>query len=105
MEPNVLSDQVRRALFRLAPDDFASVRDQVLAGLEEAGVNIGAALFVLGILARTTAELTPSDLASLIRFVRLNSPQAMRAVASPLAQLVAAGDEMKSQSRPSRLAA
>jgi hypothetical protein len=105
IEPNLLRDRLLKVLSRLAPEEQSAVRDHLLVGLEQAGVNIGGVLFLLGVLARTSRELTPADLASLIRFVRINSPQAMRFIAAPLAELLAASDETGRTMRPSWLAA
>ncbi len=101
-EPNALRESVYRALLRLSPEERMAMRGELLAGLRQAGVNINNCLFALGTVARTIDEVTPSDLAYLIRFVRLNAPQALRMIAEPLARLLASDDGKR---RTSRLAA
>ncbi len=101
-EPNALRDGLYQALLKLSPQERTAMRSELLAGLGQAGVNISNCLFALGRAARTIDELTPSDLAYLIRFVRLNSPEALRVIAKPLTKLLAPDDE---RARTSRLAA
>jgi hypothetical protein len=105
IEPNLLRDRLLEALWDLTPENQAAVRNRLLTSLEQGGMNIGIALFLLGILASTPDELTPTDLSSLIRFACYNSPQTMQVLAAPLSELLAAGDELKSGARHSRLAA
>ena len=88
LEPNDLCDRTRDALSTLAEEDRKPRRDEILAGLRQAGVNIASALLLLGIPARTTDELTPSDVGKLLRYVRINVPVAMQALSGPLAQLL-----------------
>jgi hypothetical protein len=102
ISPDDLRDRVRVALLRLSPDERVAVRDQLLAQLHQAGVNIGNSLFSLGIVAETPGELTPSDMAYLIRYIRINSPKKIRAVVRLLDKLLFFDDGKKG---PFRLAA
>jgi hypothetical protein len=100
--PDELRDRVRAALLRLGSGERVEIRDQLLTQLHRAGVNIGNCLFSLGIMAETPSELTPSDLAYLIRYIRINSPQKIRAVVRLLDTLLFTDDKKR---EPSRLAA
>jgi len=50
------------------------------AELRRAGLNMRGYLVPLGIPGRSTEDLTPTEVAHLIRFLKLNVPQAMSAV-------------------------
>ena len=80
IEPDALRDSVRNALSELSADELASWRDHLLDGLRKAGVNLGACSFLIGISANSTNALTPSDIAHMIRYVRINLPEAMKVV-------------------------
>jgi hypothetical protein len=95
ISPDELRDRVRAALLNLSPGERIAVRDQLLAQLHRAGLNIGNCLFSLGIMAETPADLTPSDLAYLIRYIRINSPRKIRAVVRLLDLLLFPDDKKK----------
>jgi hypothetical protein len=93
--PDELRSRVREALLKLRPAERAAVRDHLLAQLLRAGVNISSCLFSLGITAKTPGVLTPSDMAYLIRYVRINSPHKLGAVARLLGVLLCPDDDTK----------
>jgi hypothetical protein len=87
-EPDVLRDAVYEALSSLSVNERSNVRTTLLAELETAGLGVCQCLFMLGVSALTPDELTAPEIASLIRYVRLTEPNAMKAVAEPLRQLL-----------------
>jgi hypothetical protein len=87
MEPGCLREWFLSALAVLPPDEWDEVRDKVLNRLGEAGINLGACMLVLGIPARDPEELTPPELAMLIRYVRINTPKALMGLSEQLIQL------------------
>lgn len=87
LEPDDLRIQVQSAFTRLCEADGKILRQRLLSGLAEAGMHIGASLFMLGIPASSLDELTPSDMGKLLRYTRINSPAVIEAVAEPLADL------------------
>jgi hypothetical protein len=87
-DPDRLRDQVRRALLKLSAREWIAVRDQLLARLQQAGLNVSSSLFALGITAKVPAELTPSDMAHLVRYVRINAPENIPAIVGMLAALL-----------------
>lgn len=93
LAPFDLQDKVRRALSILPEEDQYLLRDKLLTGLKAARVNISSALLLLGIPARAADDLTPSDLGKLLRYVRINMPEAIKALAEPLAELLLRGAE------------
>ena len=101
-DPDELRDRVRNALSKLCVEERIAVRDQLLAQLHQAGVHLGNVLFALGIAAEMPSALMPSDVAYLIRYVRINSPDKIRAVAGLLTKLMAPDNQRPT---PSRLAA
>lgn len=105
VDPDSLRTRLLKVLLAIAPDEQAAVRDRLLAGLAQAGVNISLSLLLLGIPAKTPRELTAADIATLIRFVQINSPQALPLITAQVTELLAASDEMKHGKHHSRLAA
>lgn len=88
MAPDALRDSVRNALSALTADELDYWRDQLLSGLREAGLNLGAYRFLIGISVDSIGTLTPSDIAHLIRYVRINMPEALKIVAGRLGKLL-----------------
>src|SRR5260370_23020596 len=79
LDPDDLRDAVYQSLAKLPPNQRAAVTQELIHQLQRARINVGSRLFILGIPARTTEELTPSDLAMLLRSVHFSNPTAMRA--------------------------
>lgn len=104
-EPDALRDSVRDALLALTADELASWRDHLLRGLRKAGVNLGACGFLIGISDDSTDNLTPSGIAHLIRYVRLNLPEAMKVVAGRLGKLLTVSNDSVTKGRQFRRAA
>ena len=90
-EPNALRDAVCRALLLISIDERSAFHNQLLDELRKAGIRVRECLFMLGASA-TTEELTPPEIAALIRYVRLVDPKAMTAVAGTLINLLMAVD-------------
>ena len=92
--PERLRERVFKALNRLSTDEQRRVRERVLSDLRKAGVNIMSALVTLGIPARTPDELSSSDIAKLVRYVRINTPGVMKVLGETLTELIA-GETVK----------
>jgi len=86
--PDDLRNETQKALSALSEADRESLRDELLTRLREAGVNLASALMLLGIPARTPDDLSPSDMGMLLRYVRINTPEEIKALAKPLARLL-----------------
>ena len=80
MDANQLKGAVRDGLVGMSMTD----REEFIAALElelrKAGLNMRAYLVPLGIPGRSPEDLTPTEVAHLIRFLKLNAPQAMPAI-------------------------
>ena len=105
LEPDALGESVRKALSALTDDELASWRDQLLSGLRKAGMNLEACRFLIGISEDSIDNLTPSGIAHLIRYVRLNLPDAMKVVAGRLGELLTVSIESGTKARQFRRAA
>jgi hypothetical protein len=105
IEPDELRDVVRNALARLTVDELASWRDHLLSGLRMAGVNLNSSRFLIGISVDSTDTLTPSSIAHLIRYVRLNLPGAMKVVAGRLGKLLMISNDPITKAQQFRRAA
>ena len=104
-EPDMLRDSVQKGLSQLSEEDRPHVYARLLTALNKAGVNLGQLLLVLGIPARTSEELTATEIATLVRYVRLNEPTAMVALATVLSEFVTTNAEAGRASMVSRRAA
>jgi hypothetical protein len=93
LTPDELRDEVQRTLSTLSEEDRAAWCQRLLDGLAQAGVNISATLFMLGLVASRLDELTPPDVAKLLRYSRINNPQTIEALAGPLAELLVVNNE------------
>jgi hypothetical protein len=80
---------VREALSHLSEEERQAAHNGLLLALSRAGVNIGDHLLVLGIPARTAEELTAPEIATLVRYVRINEPRVMTALAPILIDVLA----------------
>jgi hypothetical protein len=105
LEPDALRDSVRDALSALTADELASWRDHLLSGLRKAGLNLEACRFLIGISGDSTDNLSPSGIAHLIRYVRLNLPEAMKLVAERLGKLLTVSSDSVTKARQFRRAA
>jgi hypothetical protein len=92
-DPDLLRNTVFNALKALPPGERSRLRDKILSDLEAAGVNIISGLVKLGIPARTSDDLSAYDMAKLVRYVRMNRPEAMRVVSASLGELITAGEQ------------
>ena len=105
LEPDALRESVREALSALTADELVSWRDHLLSGLRKAGMNLEACRFLIGISEDSIDNLTPSGIAHLIRYVRLNLPEAMKVVAGRLGELLTVSHESVTRARQFRRAA
>lgn len=105
IEPDLLRVSVREVLSRLPEEERLAVHVTLLAELNGAGVNIGQHLLLLGIPARSTDELTAAEIATLIRYVRINEPKALAALTPALGGLLSAYFERETHLKSSSRAA
>ena len=87
-EPDLLRDSVRVALSGLSDKEWTAVNKSLLDMLKRAGVNVGLCLLLLGIPATTPDKLTEPEIASLIRYVRINEPTAIALIAPVLSEIL-----------------
>jgi hypothetical protein len=105
LEPDALRDSVRKALSALTAEELVSWRDHLLGGLIKAGMNLEACRFLIGISEDSIDNLSPSGIAHLIRYVRLNLPEAMKVVAGRLGKLLTVSNDSVTTARQFRRAA
>ena len=103
--PEWLRDRAFNALNRLSTDEQRRVRDRILSDLRKAGVNIMSALVTLGIPARMPDELSSSDIAKLVRYVRINTPGAMKVLGETLTECIAGETVIAGRVKPLKEAA
>src|SRR5262245_37338458 len=87
LDPDVLRDQVQRALSTICIADRSRLSHALLKRLERTGINVGASLLMLGISAASVDQLTPPDIGKLLRYIRINRPAAIEALVEPLTEL------------------
>jgi hypothetical protein len=100
LEPNSLRDKLYTALSNLSFEDRAATLDRLLGSLRDVGVNVSEGLLMLGIPARTTEDLTPFDMAKLIRYLRINTPKVIEAISTQLTGLLAQGQVAEASNLP-----
>ena len=81
-----LKNQVRDGLLLMEVSEREAFIQALEAEMRRAGLTIRSYLVPLGISAMRTDELTPLEAAHLVRFLRINVPQAAPAIAKVLAR-------------------
>src|SRR5262245_24186360 len=98
-EPDRLRDAVRNALLSLSVPERSNVCMRLLAELNKAGLRIRPCLLMLGVSAETVEELTPSEIAALIRYVRLTQPGIVAAMTALLTDLLQVPTALRASDR------
>jgi hypothetical protein len=87
-DPDYLRESVQQALLSLSIGERSRASTSVLYGLRKAGLGVGECLLMLGASASTAEELTASEIAALVRYVRLNEPKAFQSITTLLMELL-----------------
>ena len=94
LDPNELKSLVRDGLVAMNMAD----REDFIQGLEtemrRTNLNMRAYLIPLGIPGRSPEDLTPTEVGHLIRFLKINVPQAMPAIERALARYEIFGEKI-----------
>ena len=98
-DPDYLRESVRRALLSLSMHERSKAATDVLYGLRKDGLRVCECLLMLGASASTAEELTASEIAALIRYVRLNEPKALQSIATLLMELLIGRGEVRESDR------
>ncbi len=80
MDPNELKNTVRDGLVSMTMAEREEFIQALGAELKRISINMRAYLVPLGIPARSPEDLTPTEVGHLIRFLKINVPQAMSVV-------------------------
>lgn len=88
--PDLLRDAVRQALSVLGKEERLAAQYGLLSALKKAGFNVARHLLLLGVPATKVEELTAPELATVIRYVRINEPRAMAALSPVLSEILTA---------------
>jgi len=80
VDPNELKELVRDGLVALNAAEREQFIQTLEAELRRGGFNMRAYLVPLGIPGRTPEDLTPTEVAHMIRFLKLNVPHAMPSI-------------------------
>ena len=80
VDANELKEVVRDGLVAMNAAEREEFIATLGAEMTRAGLNIRAYLIPLGIPARSPEDLTPTEIAHMLRFLKLNIPQAMSAI-------------------------
>ena len=83
---DVLKKEVRDGLLLMNVPEREAFIQALETEVRRAGLTIRSYLVPLGISAMKTAELTPLEVAHLVRFLKINFPQAAPAIAKVLAR-------------------
>lgn len=80
LDANELKATIRDGLLGMSMTDREEFIGSLEAEMRKAGLNMRAYLVPLGIPGRSPEDLTPTEVAHLIRFLKLNAPQTMAAI-------------------------
>lgn len=94
LDPNELKNVVRDGLVTMNMADREDFIQSLEIEMRRASLNMRAYLVPLGIPARTPEELTPTEVGHLIRFLKINVPQAMSAVERALSRYTVFGGKV-----------
>lgn len=86
LDPDDLKNLVRDELISMNANDRELFVETLETEMERANFSLRSYLIPLGILAKTPAELTPTEIGHLVRFLKINVPSAMLAVERATAQ-------------------
>jgi hypothetical protein len=73
-DPDMLKRVVQEAVSSLTEEQRAAYGRRLIRTLFELGLNVRAILFVSGVVEQDPADLTPSEIAHLFRYIRINVP-------------------------------
>jgi hypothetical protein len=73
-DPESVRRAIQESLSRLPDAQRASYNRRVTEALSELGLNVPAILFTAGVVEQDPGDLTPSEVAHLFRYVRINLP-------------------------------
>jgi hypothetical protein len=104
MDPDELKNSVRDALLARTFEERTAMIKRIGTGMATAGLNISTAAVLLGVYQEKVDDLTPSDLAYLVRYARINKPEVLKAVAEPLNELLRSSAGSERASQPSKAA-
>lgn len=85
-DPNDLKSVVRDGLVSMTMAEREDFIQALEAEMRRANLNMRAYLIPLGIPGRSPEDLTPTEVGHLIRFLKINVPQAMSAVERTMAR-------------------
>ena len=80
LDANELKAVVRDGLVAMTVTEREEFIGTLESELRRSGINLRSYLVPLGIPARSSEELTPTEVAHLVRFIKLNKPEAMPAI-------------------------
>ncbi len=80
VDPDELKNVVRDGLFSMSASEQESFIRVLVIEMERANLKMSAYLIPLGIPGKVPRDLTPTEVGHLIRFLRINVPQAMPSV-------------------------
>lgn len=73
-DPDVLRQAIQESLSSLTDDQRAGYNRRLTTALVELGLNIPSILYISGVVEQEPADLTPSEVAHLFRYIRINLP-------------------------------
>src|SRR5262249_55416155 len=76
-DPEDLRRVVQEAVSTISEEQRATYCRRLVSGLAELGLNVRAILYVSGVIEQEPADLTPAEIAHLVRYVRINVPWAL----------------------------
>lgn len=95
LDANQLKDVVRDGLFAMDMKERAEFIVELENEMRHSGLHLSSYLVPLGIPGRSAEDLTPTEVGHLVRFLKINVPQALRAIEKSMANFSAFAERME----------
>jgi hypothetical protein len=97
--PDEMKELVRCGMMRMAIKEREEFTASLADELRRENITMSAYLVPLGIPGRSPADLTPTEVGHLVRFLRINVPQSIRAVERALTRYAAFAEKVPGGNR------
>lgn len=95
LDANELKNIVRDGLFEMSMAERSEFIIEMENEMRHAGLHLSSYLVPLGIPGRSAEDMTPTEVGHLVRYLKINVPQAMRAVEKSMSHYSAFAEKME----------
>lgn len=95
LDANELKSVVRDGLFAMNAAERAEFIVEIENEMRHSGLHLSSYLVPLGIPGRSAEDMTPTEVGHLVRYLKINVPQAMRAIEKAMSHFSAFAEKME----------